>query len=112
MREHVSREACHYGGERLWLTCPGCYSLRRVLYSLGGRFRCRRCHNLAYTSTRDDAHDRSVRRIRKLQKRLGSTTLALSALPLRPRGMHWDTYERIASQLMHENEERLRILIG
>ncbi len=79
---------------------------------MGGRFRWRRCHNLAYTSTRDDAHDRSVRRIRKLQKRLGSTTLDPFALSPRPRGMHCDTYERIASQLMRENEERLRILIG
>ena len=29
-----------------------------------------------------------------------------------PQGMHWDTCERIASQPVHENEERQRILTG
>lgn len=112
--EQIDLEAtpCHYGSSRLWLICPTCQSRRRVLYSLGGRFRCRQCHNLAYTSTRDDAHDRSLRRIRKLQKRLGSTTSELFEVPPKPPGMHWDTYEGIASQLMQENRKRMRLLIA
>lgn len=56
VRELIWLEAtpCNYGGERLWLTCPRCHSRRRVLYSVGGRFRCRQCHDLAYTSTREE----------------------------------------------------------
>ncbi len=43
---------CTFGGQRAWFLCPGCQSRRGVLFFLGGRFLCRICHNLAYSSTR------------------------------------------------------------
>ena len=43
---------CRYGSTRVWFSCPGCGSRCAVLYALGGRFRCRTCHRLAYASTR------------------------------------------------------------
>src|SRR5665811_2519080 len=57
---------CHFGGDRVWFTCPGCHGRRAVLFSVGGLFRCRSCHDLAYTSTREDAMARSYRTIRAL----------------------------------------------
>ena len=112
IREHIWLEAtpCHYGGERLWLTCPSCHSRRRVLYCLGGRFRCRQCHNLAYSSTREDAHDRSIRRTRKLRKRLAASPSNIFTVPPKPRGMRWDTYEQIADDLYHERRLQLSLL--
>ncbi len=112
IHEHIWLEAtpCNYGGERLWLTCPSCNSRRRVLYSLSGRFRCRQCHNLAYSSTRENAHDRSIRRTRKLQKRLGASPSSIFTLPPKPRGMRWDTYEQIAHDLYHEHRLQLSLL--
>lgn len=106
IREAITLEAtsCNYGGKRLWLTCPGCHSRRRVLYSLGGRFRCRQCHDLAYTSTREDDHERSIRRMNRLQKRLGTSKTGLFHIPEKPRGMHWNTYERIVRELLHEHD--------
>jgi hypothetical protein len=115
VRERIKLDAtpCTYGGERLWLTCPSCDSRRRVLYSLGGRFRCRRCHDLAYSSTREDVVERSQRRTLKLHKRLGAPSSAgIFDLPPRPRGMHWETYERIANQLISERRLQLRTLIA
>ncbi|HEV2127703.1 MAG TPA: hypothetical protein VGR22_03695 [Thermomicrobiales bacterium] len=50
---------CHFGGERVWFRCPGCLSRRAVHFSVGGVFRCRACHDLAYTSTREDAIERA-----------------------------------------------------
>ena len=44
--------SCTFGGKRVWFLCPGCRSRRAVLFCLGGRFLCRVCHNLAYSSTR------------------------------------------------------------
>jgi hypothetical protein len=41
-----------FGGERVWLLCPGCASRRAILYAYGGRLRCTVCHRLAYASTR------------------------------------------------------------
>ena len=40
------------GGERWWLTCPGCLQRAGKLYLPPGtsRFRCRKCHGLTYKS--------------------------------------------------------------
>lgn len=43
---------CTFGGSRVWFACPGCGERTAVLYALGGAFRCRACHRLAYASTR------------------------------------------------------------
>jgi hypothetical protein len=108
VRERIMLDAtpCHYGGERPWLTCPGCFSRRRVLYSAGGRFRCRGCHDLAYSSTREDAQERSARRIRKLQKRLGAKRGDLYHIPPKPDGMHWETYHDIVEALLAEHDRQ------
>lgn len=110
-RDRITLEAtpCRYGGERLWLTCPGCGTRRRVLYCVDGWFRCRDCHDLAYSSTREDAHDRSLRRTRTLQGRLGANTSDVFAIPEKPAGMLWETYSQIATRIHHENMFRLGI---
>jgi hypothetical protein len=61
VREAAPLEAppCNYGGVRLRLRCPGCVACPRLLYSVGGRFQCRGCLDLAYTSTREDDLARS-----------------------------------------------------
>lgn len=115
IRERIMLDAtpCHYGGERLWLTCPRCLTRRRVLYSLGGRFRCRQCHDLAYSSTREDVVERSQRRTIKLHKRLGaSSSASLFDIPPKPEGMRWATYSRIVDQLMEERHLQLITIAG
>src|SRR5680860_502757 len=64
---------CNYGGERPWFLCPGCNERRAVLFSVGGRFRCRGCHKLAYSSTREDPHERAIRRCANLRRKLGGS---------------------------------------
>jgi len=44
-----------FGGTRDWFGCPGCRRRCAVLYALGGCFRCRECHRLAYASSRRHA---------------------------------------------------------
>jgi predicted RNA-binding Zn-ribbon protein involved in translation (DUF1610 family) len=51
-RISLPRTTCTFGGTRVWFSCPRCGTRRAVLYALGGRFRCRSCHQLAYASTR------------------------------------------------------------
>ncbi len=62
IQEHVSliSTPCTFGGNRVWLACPGCGNRRAVLYALAGRFRCRTCHNIAYASTRTIPAPRGV----------------------------------------------------
>jgi hypothetical protein len=43
---------CMFGGWRTWFTCPGCESRCAVLYGGETQFRCRKCHQLVYASTR------------------------------------------------------------
>jgi hypothetical protein len=98
---------CHYGGERVWFACPGCQSRRAVLFSAGGVFRCRVCHDLAYTSTREDEIERANRRIVTLQRKLKAPAgCDLFHVPIRPVGMHSATYERLVSELMTEHRRR------
>jgi len=98
---------CNYGGDRPWFRCPHCYKRRGVLYSVGGRFCCRQCHNLAYTSTRADALERSFARADTLRKRLGAKTgggLYGERFPPKPKGMHRTTYGRLIGELWQETE--------
>jgi hypothetical protein len=54
VRERVGLDQtrCTLGGSRPWFVCPGCGTRRAVLFCIGGVFRCRVCHDLAYRSTR------------------------------------------------------------
>ena len=89
---------CRYGGERAWFLCPACLSRRAVLFSVGGRFRCRACHDLAYSSTRESESDRHRRRADELRRRIGCKPGILSA-PRKPKGMQWRTYIPIVTEI-------------
>ena len=100
VRERVAldRTACGFGGSRPWFLCPGCAERRAVLYSVGGRFRCRGCHDLAYGSTREGAYERNRCRADELRRRLGGKAGDF-LVPWKPKGMHWRTYERIVAEI-------------
>lgn len=60
-RMQLARTPCAFGGSRPWVLCLGCGTRRAVLYNVGGSFRCRICHDLAYPSTRASTADRARR---------------------------------------------------
>jgi hypothetical protein len=95
---------CHYGGERPWFQCPGCGKRRAVLYSVAGVFACRACHDLAYASTREDSHERSIRRVHAIQNRLGGGGYGVPIwdIPPRPARMQWQTYRCLVHELRWE----------
>ncbi len=103
VRERIplTRTPCHYGGSRPWFVCPGCGWRRAVLFSVGGRFRCRSCHDLAYSSTRDDRLEQFNRRGEKVTATLGAKrewVLNWYYPPAKPKGMHWKTYDRLRAE--------------
>ena len=81
-----------------------------MLFSVDGAFACRVCHDLAYTSTREDEASACDRRIQRIGKRLSSNDPELRGcywiMPDKPKGMHWRTYDRLASELRREHERR------
>jgi hypothetical protein len=71
-RVELGRTPCTFGGARRWFICPGCGRRCALLYCVGGLFRCRHCHDLAYCSTRHPLSERARRYPEKEGQQLGS----------------------------------------
>lgn len=112
---------CNYGGQRPWFICPKCLGRVGKLYdnshSLRGLslllnlytkevktkvFRCRKCLNLAYESTRKTKSQRLRSKQFKLKEKLEANLLQLlnnSLVIPKPKGMHLSTYIKIINQI-------------
>lgn len=90
----VVRTGCNYGGTRPWFQCPQCNGRVGVLYCWG-RFACRKCFRLCYSSQCEDAFHRAIRRMGKIAVRLGGE---YGFFPDKPTRMRWATYERLYDQ--------------
>jgi hypothetical protein len=99
----LERTPCNYGGHRTWFRCPRCARRVALLYLRSGRFACRHCQQVAYTSQSEDSIGRSWRRQGKLEKRLSGSWS-------RPRGMHAGTYERLLAAVIGCEELRDRAI--
>src|SRR5215204_1936764 len=93
----LSWTGCNFGGERPWFVCPGAGCGRRVavLYGPGKYFLCRHCYDLRYESQREDKMHRALRRAQKIWKHLGGSANMMEPFPEKPKGMHWNTYDRL-----------------
>jgi hypothetical protein len=58
-------------------------------------FACRHCSRLAYASQQESAHERGLLKAQRIRVRLGGTANMLDDYPEKPKGMHWQTYERL-----------------
>lgn len=88
---------CNYGGARAWFRCPAQGCGRRVakLYLGGAIFACRHCYKLAYSSQRENMDDRATRRADRIRDRLKWEPGILNGHGIKPKGMHWRTYQRL-----------------
>lgn len=93
---YLSWTGCNYGGQRAWWLCParGCGRRVAVLYG-GSVYACRHCHKLAYSSQREQAHDRAGSRADTIRKLLGWEPGILNGNGGKPKGMHWTTFMRL-----------------
>ncbi len=91
--------SCGFGGRRVWWQCPAVGCGRRVAVLHGGRvFACRQCNRLAYRSQREADDDRATRRADAIRRRLGWEPGILNGNGLKPKGMHWRTFERLQGE--------------
>jgi hypothetical protein len=99
----------HYGGKRYWWECPKCGRRVAILYG-GAVFCCRRCHGLTYaTAQSGDPQEAIDNRLLRIRKRLCAPTAAGwpdDGVPSKPKGMHWDTYSRLAREYLNLLELR------
>jgi hypothetical protein len=69
VQERVGLDRTRYTfGGLPWFLCPGCGTRRAMLFCVGGLFRCRVCHDLAYRSTREPSAKRARRYGGKLHR--------------------------------------------
>lgn len=88
-----------YGGKRAWLRCPAVGCGRRVAILYGsGVFACRHCYQLAYPSQREANYDRLARKADEIREKLGWEPGILNSGGLKPKGMHWQTFERLVAE--------------
>ena len=67
-----------------------------TLYSPNGRpWGCRHCYRLTYATRQAVPRDRHLLRAQRIRRRLGGSPNMLEDFPPRPKGMHWQRYERM-----------------
>ena len=84
--------ACNYGKSRPWVVCPVCQRRAGVLYMRAGRFACRHCQHVGYSSQAEDAIARTWRQQRRIEETIGEDWK-------RPSGMRHRTYARLMDRL-------------
>ena len=95
-RVSVAWVGCPFGGARPWFVCPACGRLCGAVY-LAAVPACRRCHGLAYATTRMDRLARACHRRDKVLRRLGAPP-GLVGLVAKPRRMTWARWERLVAE--------------
>jgi hypothetical protein len=100
--EHIAIEwtPCNYGGTRPWWCCPRCGGRCAIVYA--HPFVCRRCANLTYKSSRSDAFTRACDKNHGLRRRIGWADGEWE--PPKPKGMHWQTWERRIAECREAEE--------
>ena len=83
-----------FGGFRRWFSCLSCKRRCSIIYG-GERFRCRKCHNLAYSTQNETPLYRGLTKAQKIRERLGGSLCIDDPFPTKPKRMHWRTYRRI-----------------
>jgi hypothetical protein len=98
----------HLGGRRPWFICPADGCGRRVAILYGGKvYACRHCHQLAYQCQRETSWSRMIRRIDRLRDRLGWEPGMAYGEYGKPKGMHWQTFERLTGRYRDTEEQIL-----
>lgn len=110
--QHIELEDMPVGfGVRTWIVCPQCGSHCEKVYCTNLRFKCRKCADLVYRSSKLTGNDLDATdwKIRKLQHRLGMNLSAdfgtseyvdIQDLPEeKPKHMKQATYDRLRLEL-------------
>ncbi|MFA5041432.1 MAG: hypothetical protein WC464_07350 [Bdellovibrionales bacterium] len=95
----LEQTPCHFGGTRIWFTCPHCGRKAANLYFTRNGWFCRKSLRLTYACQSEDFMGRMHRRIAKLESKLEDEWI-------KPRNMHRKTYDRLIEKLS-DAESRL-----
>jgi hypothetical protein len=98
---------CNYGGHRHWFLCPipKCKRRSKKIYLFSeGVFICRKCLKLAYSTQNRSKLDRIIDKKWALIRKLGADSDCILDNQ-KPKGMHWNTFEKIRSEIASLDEQ-------
>ena len=93
---------CRYGGARTWFQCPCCGGRSVVLFLRVGRFACRQCQKVSYSSQSGSAHDRANTRYHQLHALIEAG---------KPKWQRWTTFERLEERFERVSKQVNRSLM-
>ena len=101
---------CNFGGQRAWLSCPGCNRRVAVIYAGGKRFLCRHCYGISYASQCETDMDRQLRKSQKIRRKLCVGESVLDPVIFKPKGMHQKTFDRLRWKLEYSEQASILAL--
>ena len=93
---------CRSGGAQTWFQCPCCSGRAVVLFMRAGRFACRQCQKVSYTSQSGSTHDRANTRYHQLHALIEAG---------KPKWQRWATFERLEDRFERVSEQVNRSLM-
>ena len=91
----ITTSSCHYGNYRYWFICPHCGKRVGVLYC-AGLYVCRHCIGANYQTQLEQPLERVRRKKYKVGKKLYWWSGEIGkSFPMKPKGMHQKTFDRI-----------------
>lgn len=90
---------CHLGGQRAWFRCGFCDTRVAMLVRASTYFEYRHCVDLPYRCQSEKPVDRAIRKVQKIQKRLGDPDWQKVFYPNfpKPKGMGYTKYGKIVA---------------
>lgn len=108
----LSRTPCHYGGYRHWFICPHCGKRVGVLYC-AGLYVCRHCIGANYQTQLEQPLERVRRKKYKVGKKLYWWSGEIGkSFPMKPKGMHQKTFDRIWAEFKALEKQENNYLIA
>lgn len=108
----LDRTPCHYGGYRYWYLCPHCGKRTSVLYR-AGLYVCRHCIGANYQTQLNQPLDNVRRKKYKVGKKLYWWSGEIGkSFPMKPKGMHQKTFDRIWTEFKALEQQENNFLIA
>ena len=86
---------CRYGGARTWFQCPCCCGRAAVLFMRSGRFACRQCQKISYTSQSGSETSRGYATYHRLHVLIEAG---------KPKWQRWATFQRLKDRFVRADE--------
>ena len=78
--------SCAFGGSRRWFSCPACHGRVALLYMRSGRFACRSCQRVSYSTQSGSESTRGFALYHRLHALIEAG---------KPKWQRWATFQRL-----------------